>query len=1314
MSERTGQQPLPGDERYRLIFENAPLGLIQCDRKGNIVECNPQFLEIVGASREEVIGFNMLDSPADESMRAALLDSLSGKTGRYDGEYLSVTGKRKARIKARYQGIKSEDGRWCGAVGAFEELADRRLPRRRAEGAVPKFAGALSMAASALRGCRVEAPAADDLLQTALAQCANEGLSIFRKIDEPPFLKFTAWNDRMVEITGYTIDEINGGGWCRSLFPDEESRSLAMDRMARAAEGENMAGEEWEITRPDREKRILRISTSVLPAGGGKSQVLALMYDVTGQKSPRAELTRFRQHLEILVSQQTAELRKTNQLLQLEMSERKRANQALAKANQKLQDIIDFLPDATFVIDQAKKVIAWNRAIEEMTGVKKEEIHGQGDHVYAIPFYGKRRPLLIDMVMDPAIENQGWYINVERSESVIQAETCVPEFNSRQGAYLWGTASLLFDKEKKVIGAIQSIRDISDRKKAEHELRLSEERFRAIFESAQECIYLKDRSFRYVLVNPAMARQFRVPPSELVGKTAVELFGEKAGKRATEYDTRVFAGEIIDREHTRPVRGRDRTFHIIKVPIRDQTGEIIGMCGIARDITERKQMERKLHEALNFLQTLMETIPAPIFYKNTAGRYLGCNRAFEDYLGIGREGIIGKTVYEVAPAEVAEIYASTDTALLEATGVQFYEAPVPYADGSRRDVIFSKSTFKDASGALAGIVGVMTDISERKRAEERFQRMVELSPFPISIIDPTGRYLYLNEKFTQLFGYTLEDIPNGKEWFRKAFPDGQRRNLALSYWISDLEGSGLREEPRYFSVQCKDGTTREVLFRPATIGGGVHFITYEDLTELKRAQRTLLKSEERYRMLFDHSPLGIVHFDQNGIIVDCNRRVVEIVGSSREALIGFNMHKSVADEQMLAAINSALHTGIGYYEGDYLSVTGGKTTPVRAHFGTILSECGEFLGGLCIMEDVSDRKRAEEDLRESERKFRLMAESIQDVFWMGTPDLEKIFYINPAFEKVWGRTRHALYSTPRLFIESAHPEERDRLLCGLKKLAEAEEFDAEYRIVQPDGSVRWVRNRAFPIRNGQGRPTLATGVARDVTDRKLAEDALRQSERELRFLSSRLLGAQEEERKRVAGELHDSLGSSLTAIKISLENARWRMAGNESNPSILENSISLTRLAIEEVRRIIMDLRPSMLDDLGLIPAVEWFCRQFKSVYSHIRISRTLKVEEKKVPDELKTVIFRVVQEALHNVAKHSKANFVRISLTSGKHGLRLAIVDKGEGFDVGAAFSTDSYGKGLGLTSMKERTEFSGGFFSIDSEVGKGTAIRAHWPIGK
>jgi signal transduction histidine kinase len=218
---------------------------------------------------------------------------------------------------------------------------------------------------------------------------------------------------------------------------------------------------------------------------------------------------------------------------------------------------------------------------------------------------------------------------------------------------------------------------------------------------------------------------------------------------------------------------------------------------------------------------------------------------------------------------------------------------------------------------------------------------------------------------------------------------------------------------------------------------------------------------------------------------------------------------------------------------------------------------------------------------------------------------------------------------------------------------------------------------------------------------------------ELRRLSAQLISIQETERKTIARELHDSIGQSLVAIKFGLENTLEKIRQNMDQESIelLEALVPLVQQSGEEVRRIHTDLRPSLLDDLGILVTISWFCRQFEKVYSDIRVEKQIEIEENDVPESLKIVIFRILQEALNNVAKYSKSDLVSVSLSRTGDRLDFAVQDNGQGFDFQSIYSLKSGDRGVGIANMKERAELSGGSFSIESSPGSGTTVRVSWP---
>jgi signal transduction histidine kinase len=227
-----------------------------------------------------------------------------------------------------------------------------------------------------------------------------------------------------------------------------------------------------------------------------------------------------------------------------------------------------------------------------------------------------------------------------------------------------------------------------------------------------------------------------------------------------------------------------------------------------------------------------------------------------------------------------------------------------------------------------------------------------------------------------------------------------------------------------------------------------------------------------------------------------------------------------------------------------------------------------------------------------------------------------------------------------------------------------------------------------------------------------ANEALRDSESELRRLSWRLLSAHEEERKRIAAELHDSVGSSLGAVKFSLESTLSDQNLTVDTRQTMEAVVDMVVHTIEDVRRIMSNLRPPLLERVGLISTLERFERQYEAVYGGIIIRKRIALNEEDIPEPLKIVIFRIVQEAFHNTAKYSRATRADLELTKKNGRLILRIEDNGIGFDVPALFAGENPALGLGLTSMRERVVFSGGQFAIASNIGGGTRIDIEWPI--
>jgi signal transduction histidine kinase len=206
---------------------------------------------------------------------------------------------------------------------------------------------------------------------------------------------------------------------------------------------------------------------------------------------------------------------------------------------------------------------------------------------------------------------------------------------------------------------------------------------------------------------------------------------------------------------------------------------------------------------------------------------------------------------------------------------------------------------------------------------------------------------------------------------------------------------------------------------------------------------------------------------------------------------------------------------------------------------------------------------------------------------------------------------------------------------------------------------------------------------------------------------------QEDERKRISAELHDDIAEKLAAIKFSLEKKLLRFdKTNDDANRLLHDIISMVVDTIGSTRRIMVNLRPAMIDDLGILATLNWYCREFEQIFTTIQVKKQTNIEEIEIPDHLKIVIFRIVQEGMNNIAKHSGANHVALALEKINDFLTLSIEDNGRGFDVeNKTFEPEKF-QGFGMINLEERARFSGGDFSIKSLKGKGTFLKITWPL--
>lgn len=731
--------------------------------------------------------------------------------------------------------------------------------------------------------------------------------------------------------------------------------------------------------------------------------------------------------------------------------------------------------------------------------------------------------------------------------------------------------------------------------------------------------------------------------------------------------------------------------------------------------------------------------------------------------------------------------------------------------------------------------------SKRREAERRFRDMLAGVELAAVILDTRGRIIYCNDFLLRLTGWQLEEIA-GQDWFARFLPaeSGEAKNAFLHMLKGETLASHYENE-----IVARSGARRlirwsnTILRSPEGEVAGTASIG-EDITDRKRAEMLLRESEAKLRKLIDGlgPSMYVGLLTPDGVIVEANRSALAAAGLEVEDVIGKAVEDSYwfsgsehARSQLRAVIDRAAAGEASRFDVQ-TRVAEGRTAWLDFSLQPLRDDTGRIVHLVPSAMVIDDRKRAELAVLESEERFRQLTGSIREVFWLTDTAKATMLYVSPAYEAIWGRTCDSLYASPRDWLDAIHPEDRERILQAAQSKQMSGTYDEEYRIVRPDGALRWIRDWAFPVRDASGAVDRIAGVAEDITERRRVEEALRDTDeklrlfvqyapaaiamfdREMRYIAfsrrwlrdykiadadiighshyevfpdlpehwrgvhrrclagatesadeeafprgdgsvdwvrwevhpwhagegsiggiiifsevitmrkraqqalhdskamleahaRRLLEVQESERRLIARELHDEVGGALTAVKLNLQSLRGMRAGDSG--AALADGLALVDGVLQSVRSLSLDLRPAMLDDLGLIPALRWYCER-QARRSGVAIELAMDAIDLKAAPLLESACYRIVQEALTNALRHADAHLVQVALRLGGGGFTLEIVDDGCGFDVAAARRRELAGESGGLLGMEERTRLLGGRFEIHSAPRAGTRVRAEF----
>jgi PAS domain S-box-containing protein len=710
---------------------------------------------------------------------------------------------------------------------------------------------------------------------------------------------------------------------------------------------------------------------------------------------------------------------------------------------------------------------------------------------------------------------------LESSGTADPARTALMELEEycKDGSTIWVeiAASFLRDNNFKPTGILTVTRDITERKQAEEALRESEEKFRMLSDQSLLAIGLIQKGlFKYV--NQAFC--------DISGYTSAEIMtwqpydfvkivvhpDDEALVMAPVDKEQTYAADVARRFEFRGLTKNGKTLwlnlYLKAVLYQGRYADLLSFV----DITERKQAEEALKKSEKKYRLLADNVKDVIFVLDMNLNYTYVSPSIKILRGYEPEEVLKQSYIDIltpssmhlAMKTLSDVMELEKIKHLEITESRTLQLEMKRKDGSTVCTEVKFSFIRDENQRPVGILGITRDITDRKNAEEKlreserqYRLLTEKMSDIVWITDMNLRTIYISPSIKNVLGFSQEERMRQKL-------DEQLTPQSLSLVLEALsrefalEEQGNADPNRTLTIELeyyhKDGSTRwmELVISGLRNDQGVltriHGVS-RDITDRKRAEDELRKSEEKYRLIFEYSPLGLLSFDEKGVIIACNDNFVKIIGSSREKLIGLNM-LNLPDKKMVSTIRKALKGSIGVYEDDYHSVTAKKITPTRAIFAPIDVGGGRIPGGMGIIEDITERKQAEKALREGEELYRTIFENTGTSMILIEEDMT-ISMSNGEFVRNTGYSPDEINGRMK-WTEIIHPDDLERMVeqHRLRRESQGGALPSyEFRYITKKGDLR---DTLLTIKLVPGtKKSIASLI--DITKRKQAEEKLQQT-----------------------------------------------------------------------------------------------------------------------------------------------------------------------------------------------------------------------------
>jgi PAS domain S-box-containing protein len=690
-------------------------------------------------------------------------------------------------------------------------------------------------------------------------------------------------------------------------------------------------------------------------------------------------------------------------------------------------------------------------------------------------------------------------------------------------------------------------------------------------------------------------------------------------------------------------------------------------------------------------------------------RYLDVNETFEQITGWRRDEVIGRTRYEIGICVDSAYRVEFAKRILNDGAVRNMEVNFHCKDGTEK-IGLSSAEIIEIEGEPC-ILSVIADITERRRLEEAQRQSEERLHLAVQ----AGKmYAYEWDAKTGVVIRSPEcaDVLGPDQPIQTTFQDVMAQIHPEDRIGVDEPGSGLTPED----------PTRQVSYRLLRPDGGVLWLeksaraffddqgklrrtvgVVADITERKHAEEALRSSEERFRRVVENIGDALVVDDVAGHVVFVNDRFLSLFGFRREQLPSLKLEDSVAPEYRAALCDwrdrrMREESVPSHFEYEGIRPDG-KRMWLEVDVVPIADPTGKLVGTQSAVRDITERKQAENAVHESEERFRLVANTAPVMIWMSGIDKLCTYFNKPWLEFVGRSFEDELGDG---WASGVHPDDLDNCLNAYSEAFDrAEPFEIYYRLRRHDGEYRWILDTGVPRFSADGTFAGYIGSCLDITERKLAEEAMAS-------VSRRLIEAHEQERTWVARELHDDINQQIALLSIELDRYAQRLPESAADlqGEIRHLSKRLSDIA-NGVQALSHRLHSSKLEYLGLTTAAKSFCKEL-SEQQNIRVEFNHFDVPPNIPQEIALCLFRVLQEALQNAVKHSGTRQFRVELRGTHEEIRLTVSDPGVGFDCQGALDRH----GLGLISMRERLLLVNGEFAVKSRLGAGTTVCARIPL--